>query len=470
MLIRKNTKAFKMILQLITSCKDKSDRENLIRLYITKAGHTVQDRISTEGIEGEGGLFYNMTYETVLINLNSTTHQLHHSDEFPGIYFFHSTSNKAWDETPFEFDEAIQKEFGSLSDLPVFRKKEKPQKFVFSTAKENPSPGSPNKKKAVAKKTIPSPDKGPKQPNFKLRHKIYFTELDKVIFRSPLLHKKDILDYYDKIAGSILPYLKDRPQAVHIHSENERATHYTNLDVLVKGHEELVPDWIETAAVSNGNERLLLCNDKEHLLLYAELGCFEFSVSHSRIKSLEFADYIILGINTPRYELGKAVDVANTTKDILTGLQLPSFVKTNGVSGLHIYIPLDNKTPFEISKNVAKYICKLIRLKIPNLVALEGSEDNDYGKVSLKFLINEEAQRVTAPYSLVSGPQPIVATPLLWEEVNEGLRFEDFNHESIFKRLQQVGDPFNAIFKKRVNAATLLERMDANYSFLLGKD
>src|SRR5690606_5712685 len=119
MLIRKNTKAFKTIRQLIEMCKDRSDREKLVRLYITKAGHTINDRISIEGIQGDTSFFYDMNYQTILSNLDSANHQLHVSDDVAGIYFFHSTSNKVWDEAPFEFDEAILEEFNSLQELPA---------------------------------------------------------------------------------------------------------------------------------------------------------------------------------------------------------------------------------------------------------------------------------------------------------------------------------------------------------------
>ena len=50
MLIRKNTKAFKTILEIVSACRDRQDRDQLIRVYITKAGDKVKDRIIVEGI------------------------------------------------------------------------------------------------------------------------------------------------------------------------------------------------------------------------------------------------------------------------------------------------------------------------------------------------------------------------------------------------------------------------------------
>lgn len=201
-------------------------------------------------------------------------------------------------------------------------------------------------------------------------------------------------------------------------------------------------------------------------MFYAQIGCVEFNACHSRIKSFDSPDYVILAIESPEYELAKAIDVALAAKEIFTGLQLPSFVKTDGMSGLHIYIPLDSKSAFEGSKHFAEYLCKLIRLKIPDLVTLKGSVDHAYKMVALDYVINEQGKGVVAPYSLVAGQSANVATPLLWVEVKEGLKVEAFNHETIFKRLRERGDPFEALFKKKVNANAMLEKMEQSYSFL----
>ena len=101
---------------------------------------------------------------------------------------------------------------------------------------------------------------------------------------------------------------------------------------------------------------------------------------------------------------------------------------------------------------------------MPELVSLAGADDA-YGKVSLDFSSNAPGKSIIAPYSLVPGQSAIIATPLLWEEVKEGLRPESFNNETIFKRLKQVGDPFESAGKK-VNADALLERLENHYSFL----
>jgi DNA ligase D-like protein (predicted polymerase) len=471
MLIRKNTKAYKTILEIVTACQSRSDREKLIRLYITRAGHTIEDRINIEGIQGDAEVFYEMSYQTVLTYLNSSNHQLHHSDAIPGIYFFRSTSNKVWDEAPFEFDEAVKKEFASLPDLPVVRKKGKAEKSVFPVSKtkaESKDKTEPKgkKEKTPPPRTVKAIEDETKQPNYKLKHTIQFTDLDKVIFRQPKLSKQAVLDYYNKIADYMLPYLKDRILFGRFQSDRRGESVEMNTDELFDDKSSPRPNWIQTSAVSKSKtqKQMFLCNDKDHLLFYAEMGCLEFDSGLSKIRSIDTPDYLVIVIDSNDPELEKVKDVALAAKEILTGLQLPSFVKTDGMSALHIYIPLDSKSKFDKSKNAAEYICKLIRLKIPKVTAMEGADD-DYGKVYLNFSLNEKAKGLIAPYSLLPGQSAIVATPLSWEEINDKLRPEDFTPEVILQRIKK-GDPFESMFRKKVNADALLYRLEENYSFL----
>jgi bifunctional non-homologous end joining protein LigD len=471
MLIRKNTKAFKAILHLVKECESKIDRQKLIRLYITKAGQSVKDRISIDAIERDADVFYEMGYQTVVSNLESSTHQLHVSDDLPGIYFFRSNLSKTWDESPFEFDEAIKKEFGSLPDLPALRKREKPGKLVNPAPKLNVTvlPGKSSKKpvKKVPKKSEKKKvEKEPRQPDFKMKHKLRFTDLDTVVLRHPQLTKEDVLNYYNEVAKHMVPHTKDRPCSVRVSRDGLRKSIALTPDLLVGSNFDEIPDWIKTARREDDKEKAILCNDREQLLFCVELGCVEFSTVSSKIKQPDTPDYIVILIDSPDFEVVKAVNVGLLAREILVGLQLPSFLKTDGKAGLHIYIPLDSKSGYEASSTVAEYVCKLICLKAPELATLEVSEGYTYGKVSLSYSLNEKEKTVAAPYSFVVGESATIATPLLWEELKDDFQLDDFTPQTVIKRLNDVGDPFENLFKKKVNADQVLERLEEHYAFL----
>lgn len=485
MLIRKNTKAFKSILEIITTCQERPDRGKLIRLYITKAGHSIADRINVEGIQGESDLFYEMTYQTVMSNLQSSNHQLCVSDEVPGIYYFHSSTNKVWDEAPFEFDESVRTEFSSVPELPVVRKKEKTTKFDLagpdkksglsrarpgadSTKKDkSPSGTKAGSDKQSSKVMVKSASREPRQPDFDLKRDIHFTNLGKTVIREANLSKRSILEYYNDISPYLLPHLRDRQLWTKRDADTLKPSVDLSMETLFGRDEESVPNWVKsyTAGDDKQKKHKFLCNDREHLLFFVESGSLQFDHGLSKVKDQDTPDYVIIGIDSPEFDITKALDVALATKQVLEGLQLRSCVKTDGISGLHVYIPLEMNSTFETSRRVSEYICKLVRLKIPDRVALNGADVSGYGKVTLDYTMNGRDKSIVAPYSLVPGQSATVATPLLWEEVNEDLRMEDLNPGTIFKRLKHSGDPLERL-KKRANADDLLERLEKHYSFL----
>lgn len=345
MLIRKNTKAFKAIKEIITTCSKRPDRRELVRLYITRAGTAIADRISVANIQGEADLFYDMTYDTVRTNLESADRQLYQSDEEAGIYFFQTSSNKGWDETPFEFDPSIQSLFASVSELPAVRKKERGSKFIFPAAKTNPATPTDKKEKVPAKK-LKKIAKGPTQPDYHLKQNIHFTELDQVIFKHPRVTKKEVLDYYDQIADALLPHLKDRPLSICIMA-NGRTTEYTNLDLVAQ--DVTLPDWIARAnpASSNSSGRTIRCQDKDQLLWWVENGGVEFRYGLSRIKALTFPDYLVIEIHSSEKKRDALMDAGRTTHSILSGLRLPSLIHTDGKTTLYISVSLDAKSNFK---------------------------------------------------------------------------------------------------------------------------
>lgn len=458
MQIRKNTKAFKTIVNIIEACKDRPDRSELVRLFITRAGQTIADRLYIDGIETEANLFYELNYQAIVNNLPAAGYQLHVSDELPGIYFLRG-SNKTWDETPFEFAEIILKKFAGLPELPQTRKKDAVQKYALPTAREKVAVDTPGTAKKSKSKQTTS-----KQPDFDTKHEMEFTHLERLVYTQSKCDKRAVLSYYDQVADYLLPWLKDRMLWVRSQADTPTDFIELNRDIWVGDPSVFIPNWIQWRAIGK-EKQIMLCNDKDHLLYFVEHNCLEFSLAPFRSKSPALTDYLAIAIEST--DIQKTIEAAHALGEILNGLQLPSFIKTDGVGGLHVYLPLDSKDDFDMSYAVAEYLCKLTRLKVPELVTLNAEGDLTYGKVTLKHDVNAPDKGIIAPYSLVPGSQPLVATPLTWEELQPGLRFEDFNIETIAARLKREGDPFESFHKRKVNAEALLEQLTDRYHFLI---
>ncbi|EKE19007.1 MAG: hypothetical protein ACD_9C00170G0005 [uncultured bacterium] len=80
-------------------------------------------------------------------------------------------------------------------------------------------------------------------------------------------------------------------------------------------------------------------------------------------------------------------------------------------------------------------------------------------KVYLDYLQNRWGQTMAAVYCVRPKAGAPVSTPLEWKELNEKLNPQEFNIKTIFSRLQEKGDIWKDIFKKRkvdLSAAVIL--------------
>ena len=266
--------------------------------------------------------------------------------------------------------------------MPAVRKKEKSQRFVFPTGKSESKPAAQKEKsKAPKAAAVKVADTATKQPDYKLKHKIHFTGLERIIFRQPKIEKKDVLDYYDKIAAYLLPYLKDRVQYTRRYSGGSQEPIEMSVEALFADDEDHVPNWIRPKLISENKDekQMLLCNEKEQLLFYVEAGCLEFRPCNSRTKSLRSPDYIVLAIDSPDYESTKAIEAA-AEKEIL--MAEASTLKTMEIRA-HVYFIESKK--YVKSTGLASYICKTRpRRCLPG--GLEGIEEV-VRKVSVDFAL-----------------------------------------------------------------------------------
>src|SRR4029079_2092649 len=136
------------------------------------------------------------------------------------------------------------------------------------------------------------------------------------------------------------------------------------------------------------------------------------------------------------------IQAACVTKKILDAIDVPSYCKTSGSTGLHIYIPLGVKYGYEDSKEFGRRIAKIIHAEIPKFTSIERKTADRNGKMYIDFLQNRPQASVASVYSLRPKPGAPVSMPLHWEEVKKGLQIKDFNIANAIPRLKEQGDLF----------------------------
>lgn len=291
-------------------------------------------------------------------------------------------------------------------------------------------------------------------------HEIKFTNLSKIYWPDDKISKRDMLTYYHQVAPYILPYLKDRPQSMNRHPDGINGESFYFKDV-----SGTAPEWIETfeykSESDNRIRKYLVAKDEASLLYMANLGCIEMNPWHSKVKTEDYPDWSIIDLDpAAKQSFQQVIEAAIVTKDILEGLGVPSYPKTSGSTGIHIYIPLGAKYTYDQSKEFARVIATLVQREIPKYTSIERIVKARGGKMYIDFLQNRPQATVAAPYSVRPKPGATVSMPLQWDEVKKGLKMSDFTMYNALERIQSLGDIFKPVLGKGINIEKVIKSFE----------
>ncbi|MFL0583749.1 DNA ligase D [Solibacillus silvestris] len=265
---------------------------------------------------------------------------------------------------------------------------------------------------------------------------VIVTHPDKPVFPASHITKDDYLYYLQTVAPMMMPFLQDRLLTVIRYPHGVPGESFYQ-----KNYIENLPEFITTQLVDDTH--FILCNNLESLLWLGNQLALEFHIPFQPVSS-EQPTEIVFDLDPPSvHEFGLAVDAAKKFKTIMDYFKLTSFIKTSGGKGMQIYIPLPLHTfSYEDTGVFTEFICRFLVQQFPDSFTIERMKKNRGKRLYLDYVQHREGKTIVAPYSPRGNNKGLIATPLLWEEVNEGLTPDLFTIPNIIKRLERMGDPF----------------------------
>lgn len=309
--------------------------------------------------------------------------------------------------------------------------------------------------KGKEKKTLLNP-KDETQVRKVKGHELKFTHLSKLYWPEDKISKREMFNYYYQISEFILPYLKDRPMSLNRFPGGIHAKSFYQKNV-----KDTAPDWAKTFPYSTGDgedKEYLVGQDEASLLWMASLGCIEMNPWFSRVGSPDNPDYCVIDLDPDKNTFDQVIEAANVVKEVLDGIDVPSFCKTSGSTGMHIYIPLNAKYDYDQSQLFAKIIVNIVHKQLPKFTSLERMIANRKGKMYLDFLQNRPGATIAGPYSLRPKLGATVSMPLHWEEVKKGLKMTDFHIGNAVDRARAEGDLFKGVLGKGIDLEKTIEK------------
>ncbi len=276
------------------------------------------------------------------------------------------------------------------------------------------------------------------------------SNLDKVLYPRTGFTKAQVIDYYVRISPVLLPHLKDRPLTLKRYPEGVDHEFFYE-----KQCPSYRPGWVKTARVESTRKVVNYClaNNLSTLVWAANLADLEMHTSLSRAPDIGTPTMVVFDLDPGLpADIVQCCEVAFWLKAKLEKLGLESFAKTSGSKGLQIYIPLNTKTNYEVTKTFAKNMAEALEREHPNEVLSKMAKALRPGKVFVDWSQNDDHKTTVCVYSLRAKEQPTVSTPVTWDEVAAALKKKDakrltFVSDKTLERVEKHGDLFEPVLK-----------------------
>jgi bifunctional non-homologous end joining protein LigD len=326
---------------------------------------------------------------------------------------------------------------------------------------------------------------------FTKSNKDSFSNLGKLFWNKTkdhgILTKGDLIDYYDKISIHILPHLKDRPLSLSRYPDGASGKHFYH-----KNWDKEKPEYVETIKIysesTNSTINYIVCNNKETLLWVANLGCIEMHPWYSRIRDfdsyknqdlyedkcgLNFPDFIVFDLDPyiysghetegeePEYNVKgfkAAVEVAYYLEDLFKKLNISSYIKTSGKTGLHIFVPIVSTYTYDQTRQFAEVLGSRLLAKYPDKITTEWKTTKRKGKVFFDYNQNSEGKTIASVLSARPTTSATISMPIRWKDLSTILP-TDFTLVNVPKTIKKIGNPWLNILHKKQDINKLLENV-----------
>jgi len=285
-------------------------------------------------------------------------------------------------------------------------------------------------------------------------HDIELSHLDKVYFPESGITKKDVVDYYERIAPHMLPLIKDRPLSMHRYPDGIGGE-----DFYQQGMPDYFPDWIDRVKVSKegGSVTHVVCNDAATLVYLANQGFLVPHVWLSHADRLDYPDRLVVDLDPPDDfdNLPSLQATALRLRAVFQELGLVAYVATTGSTGYHIYVPIKRDMKFDDVKEFAHAVVTELAERHPDELTVEHRKNKRGTRIFLDTLRNSYAHTVIAPYAIRARPGAPVATPLAWSELEKGaVEPRRYTIKNVFRRLGRAADPWADMERQATTLAT----------------
>ena len=278
---------------------------------------------------------------------------------------------------------------------------------------------------------------------------VRLTNLRKIFWPALRLTKGDLLQYYADVSDVLLPHIRDRAMVMKRYPHGAAGDFF-----FMKRAPVPRPPWIRICSIDHGSENIIdfpVIDDLASLMWVINLGCIDLNQWYARCDDVDRPDYVHFDLDPgPGATFDRVIEAALIVHEALDVLKMPSFVKTTGSRGLHVYVPIVRGPHQKQAWTFAKALAQELAGRNPALMtAVYKVAKRPHGRVLVDYNQNRWGSTLASIYSARPRPEATVSTPVTWKEIAKGVRIEDFTVTSVPARVAKIGDLWKGLVQSR---------------------
>jgi bifunctional non-homologous end joining protein LigD len=292
---------------------------------------------------------------------------------------------------------------------------------------------------------------------------VRLTNLRKPFWPELGLTKGDLLQYYATVAPALVPHLTDRAMVMKRYPNGAAGESF-----FMKRAPEPRPDWIDTCSITHASGNVIafpIVQDLASLLWLVNLGCIDLNPWYARCNDVDRPDYLHFDLDpVPPATFEQVRATALVLREALTSLDMPSYAKTTGSKGVHVYVPIVRGPTQKQVWSLAKQLAFALAKRHPELITSEYRiAKRPAGRVLVDYNQNAWGRTLASVYSPRPKPRATVSTPLTWQELADGATIDDFRIDNVPARLAALGDLWAPMCARRgrFDLARVLDALEA---------
>jgi bifunctional non-homologous end joining protein LigD len=271
---------------------------------------------------------------------------------------------------------------------------------------------------------------------------------DKVLFPATGLTKRDLASHYERVAGAMLPYVRDRPLALQAFPGG-----IDKHGFFMKAVPDYFPDWIERVTVpkKGGTVTHALANSAATLVYLAGQNVVTLHTWLSRADHPHKPDRLIVDFDPSRTQGGFA-DVRAAARDAgdrLRDAGLVPYAMVTGSRGIHVVCPIRRGPSFTAVHAFTRGLAEDMVERNPGKLTLEWHKAERGDRIYVDVNRIAYAQHAVAPYAVRSREKAPVAMPIHWDELSDrSLKPDRWTVKNAGARLESEGDPWKGMMRR----------------------